>query len=183
MNAKAIVIGGCVSAIALATAFVAGQSITPPRPVVIPPSVVAQAVSDGDAPADQSERIAEITDTAARTADADAEVVREDLARPPISIMAPALAFEFERNEVAANNKYGDRRVRITGAVYSIDDADRFGNPPVAWLQTDAYAANVGAIISRDQAATLQKYRGATFDCLGAEKEFRILAKACTVAQ
>lgn len=178
MNSKAIIISGCVSATALAGAFLAGQSTTPSQPVAIPPSVV-ESSSGNEEVTEQ----ADVADTSSRTADADAEVVRQDLTRSPVVITAPALAFEFDRNEVAANDKYADRVIRIMGSIYSIDDADQYGNPPVAWLQTEVYAGKVGVVIPRDEAATLRKYQSAAFDCYGAEKRFRVLAKDCTIAQ
>lgn len=170
-----------MSASALAAAFVAGQASTA-KPEKVP-SITPVAVGRGAEVFEsaQVDAIAEPMDTSARTADADAEARQQDLARASIIVMAPALALEFERNEVAANDKYADRKITITGSVYAIDDADQFGNPPIAWLQTDAYSAKVGAIISRDQAATLQKYRGVTLDCLGAQKRFRVIAKECVI--
>lgn len=57
MNSKAIIISGCVSATALAAAFLAGQGSSVPRLAEIPQPVVAEVAENDAPPSKQSKKI------------------------------------------------------------------------------------------------------------------------------
>lgn len=83
-----------------------------------------------------------------------------------IEIAAPALQAAYEKNEIAADQQYKGKPLRVTGVVNSIDsDMD---DEPVVVLVGDGYFSNVRAAgVAKDVAATLGKGQSVTLRCTG----------------
>jgi hypothetical protein len=87
---------------------------------------------------------------------------------PPIEITAVQLKRAYDENEVAADDKYKNRRLLVTGSVGSIDK--NFMNQIVLHLRTGNEFSTVMANIDkadRSHAAGLKKRDQVTLDCIG----------------
>jgi flagellar basal body-associated protein FliL len=102
-----------------------------------------------------------------------------------IEVTAVELYSAYEANEVAADLKYKDKILRVTGVVTDIS-TDPFGYPTVSFGM-DAYNINkVEATFNKSEAsniANLQKGQNITVNGAGNGKSFYVRLKNCTIVK
>jgi tRNA_anti-like len=113
-----------------------------------------------------------------------AEVKKEEpKVEPAMEVTATGLVAEFKENGVAAEQKYGDKRIRVTGVVHSIDK-DILDTPYVA-LSGDQYGINnVQCMFPKDRAGDLVSFKKdtrATVEGVFSSNLMNVLLKDCTV--
>ena len=111
------------------------------------------------------------------------QVNEEPKAEPAIEVTAIALVAEFKENAVAAEQKYGEKRIRVTGVVNSVDK-DILDTPYVA-LSGDQYGINnVQCMFPKDRAGDLVSFKKdtrATVEGVFSSNLINVLLKDCTV--
>ena len=112
------------------------------------------------------------------------QVNEEPKPEPAIEVTAMALVAEFKENGVAAEQKYGEKRIRVTGVVHSIDK-DILDTPYIA-LSGDQYGINnVQCMFPKDRAGDLVSFKKdsrATVEGVFSSNLMNVLLKDCTVA-
>ncbi|MFM2381816.1 MAG: hypothetical protein RLZZ76_583 [Candidatus Parcubacteria bacterium] len=112
-----------------------------------------------------------------------AQVNEETKTEPAIEVTSTALVAEFKENAVAAEQKYGEKRIRVTGVVHSIDK-DILDTPYVA-LSGDQYGINnVQCMFPKDRADDLVSFKKdsrATVEGVFSSNLMNVLLKDCTV--
>ena len=107
----------------------------------------------------------------------------EPKTEPAIEVTAIALVAEFKENAVAAEQKYGEKRIRVTGVINSIDK-DILDTPYVA-LSGDQYGINnVQCMFPKDRASDLVSFKKdsrATVEGIFSSNLMNVLLKDCTV--
>lgn len=90
----------------------------------------------------------------------------QSAAAPLLAIDARTLFKDYEANEIAADQKYKGKRLRVTGEVESID-SDLI-DEPVITLSTGGFLGVQVRGLSADVAASLGKGQTLTVECTGA---------------
>jgi hypothetical protein len=110
-------------------------------------------------------------------------VREEPKTEPAIEVTATALVAEFKENAVAAEQKYGEKRIRVTGVVNSVDK-DILDTPYVA-ISGDQYGINnVQCMFPKDRASDLVSFKKdskATVEGVFSSNLMNVLLKDCTV--
>jgi hypothetical protein len=111
------------------------------------------------------------------------QVREEPKTEPAIEVTATALVAEFKENAVAAEQKYGEKRIRVTGVVNSVDK-DILDTPYVA-ISGDQYGINnVQCMFPKDRASDLVSFKKdskATVEGVFSSNLMNVLLKDCTV--
>lgn len=109
-------------------------------------------------------------------------VNEEPKTEPAEEVTATALVAEFKENAVAAEQKYAEKRIRVTGVVQSIDK-DILDTPYVA-LSGDQYGINnVQCMFPKDRAGDLISFKKdsrATVEGVFSSNLMNVLLKDCT---
>lgn len=84
---------------------------------------------------------------------------------PPIDVTAKDLQRAYDANEVAADQQYRGRVLRVTGSVRSIDKD--FTDQPIVWLRTRDFGGVMSYFDDASGPASLRKGQKVTVRCVG----------------
>jgi hypothetical protein len=104
--------------------------------------------------------------------------------RPAIEVTAKELAKAYESNEVAAQLKYGDGPLKVTGKVTGIE-LDFLDNAVIQFASNNQFMPVQGTLKNKDESASLVKGQNATLQCESAAEVLGspILRKCTLVTQ